>query len=132
MPSRSQHKARSASTTTARTASFVVTNRIVALFGLAESLLLAINNHSTVIYVVGLLSVSIVPGWSLVSPISNLSLPLRLALGTSLSWASLLLVAQVTLSSHLWNPRITVTLVMLASSTVLGVRDPLVRRRSRA
>ncbi|NNN03941.1 MAG: hypothetical protein HKL87_08110 [Acidimicrobiaceae bacterium] len=97
-----------------------------------EVILLASDNHSVVIYYVGLLSVSVVPGWALVSPVRHLDPPLRWALVLTMSWASLLVVAQVALTLHHWHPRLLVALVMLLSSGALVARDPLVRGRSRA
>jgi NAD/NADP transhydrogenase beta subunit len=112
--------------------SALVLTRLIVVLGLLEVILLASDNHSVVIYYVGLLSVSVVPGWALVSPVRHLDPPLRWALVLALSWASLLLVAQVALTLHHWHPRLLVALVMLLSSGVLVVRDPLVRGKSRA
>lgn len=91
-----------------------------------EVILLLANRASPIFMFVGLITVSIVPGWLMVGSLTRMSASLRIALTVTLSWAVMLLAAQICITVHLWYPRFVLVAIM-SFCTLLLVR----RRRSR-
>ncbi len=103
---------------------------LVGLVAFAEFCFLLLNRPNTGMFLVGLLSVGLVPGWTLLGGFAQLEAVLKVSLTLPLSWSLVLLVSQAALTLHLWSPRSTLMVLMALCTIILQFRG--LRRRSDA